>query len=163
MAALNRRSNIRRALAGSELVHDAQRIYARDLEVPSGGGVGSARAIAHAYGVFTTGGRELGLRPATLHALEAPAIAPTQGFYDECMMAEDIRFSLGFMKPGSTWRFGDESSYGFPGAGGSLGFADPQAGIGYAYVTRRMGTALTGDPRDIALRKALYSLIADYS
>ena len=42
--------------------HDEQRIYARNLEVPSGGGVGTARAIAHAYGVFATGGRELGLR-----------------------------------------------------------------------------------------------------
>ena len=161
MAAFNPRSKIRRALAGSELAHDAQRIYARNLEVPSGGGVGSARAIARAYGVFATGGRELGLSPATLHALAAPAIAPTQGFYDECMMAEDIRFSLGFMKPGSTWPFGSETSYGAPGAGGSFGFADPQAGVGYAYVTSQMGTALTGDPRDIALRKALYSLIAD--
>ena len=43
------------------------------------------------------------------------------------------------------------------GSGGALGFADPEAGIGYAYVTSQMGTALTGDPRDLALRKALYS------
>jgi hypothetical protein len=41
-----------------------------------------------------------------------------------------------------------------PGAGGSLGYADPQAGID-AHVTNRMGTALTGDPRDLALRDAL--------
>ena len=43
--------------------------------------------------------------------------------------------------------------------GGSLGFADPDAGIGYAYVTSQMGTALTGDPRDVALREALYSAL----
>src|SRR6185295_2220184 len=43
---LKPRSHIRRALAGSELVHDAQHVYARNLEVPSGGGVGTARAIA---------------------------------------------------------------------------------------------------------------------
>jgi CubicO group peptidase (beta-lactamase class C family) len=42
-----------------------------------------------------------------------------------------------------------------PGAGGALGFADPAAGVGYAYVTNRMGTRLTGDPRDVALRQAL--------
>ena len=41
---------------------DEQHIYARNLEVPSGGGVGTARAIAHAYSVFATGGKELGLR-----------------------------------------------------------------------------------------------------
>lgn len=38
-----------------------------------------------------------------------------------------------------------------------MGFADPAAGIGYAYVTSQMGTSLTGDPRDIALRDALYA------
>jgi hypothetical protein len=41
------------------------------LEVPSGGAVGTARAIAHAYSVFATGGRELGLRPETLELLAA--------------------------------------------------------------------------------------------
>jgi CubicO group peptidase (beta-lactamase class C family) len=98
LAAFNRRSNIYRALIGSELPHDEQRIYARNLEIPSGGGVGTARAIAHAYSVFATGGRELQLRPETLQALTAPAIAPTHGFYDECMMGDGVRFSLGFMK-----------------------------------------------------------------
>jgi hypothetical protein len=38
-----------------------------------------------------------------------------------------------------------------------MGFADPAASIGYAYVTSQMGTTLTGDPRDVALREALYS------
>jgi hypothetical protein len=41
------------------------------------------------------------------------------------------------------------------GRGRSLGFADPVAGLGYAYVTSQMGTALTGDPRDVALRSAI--------
>ena len=45
------------------------RIYARNLEIPSGGAVGTARAIAHAYSVFATGGRELGLRAETLRRL----------------------------------------------------------------------------------------------
>ena len=38
-----------------------------------------------------------------------------------------------------------------------MGFADPETGISYGYVTSRMGTALTADPRDVALRHALYS------
>ena len=132
-----------------------QRVYARNFEVPSGGAVGTARAIAHAYSVFATGGRELGLRPETLDLLAAPAVPPTRGFYDECLKGE-VRFSLGFMKPSPTWPFGSASSFGSPGAGGSLGFADPSAGVGYAYVTSRMGTRVTGDPRDVALREALY-------
>ena len=51
--------------------------------------------------------------------------------------------------------------FGSPGTGGALGFADPDAEIGYGYVTSRMGTTFTGDPRDIALREALYSVLQD--
>lgn len=40
-----------------------------------------------------------------------------------------------------------------------MGFADPDAGIGYAYVTSQMGTSLTGDPRDLALSAALYGAL----
>jgi hypothetical protein len=71
--AFDRRSNIYRALMGSELPHDEQRSYARNLEVPSGGGVGSARAVARAYSAFAAGGQELQLRRETLNALSAPA------------------------------------------------------------------------------------------
>ncbi len=158
---MNRRSIIYRSLIanpGTALPHDQQRIYARNFEVPSGGGVGTARGIAQAYGVFATGGGELGLRPETIRALEAPAIPPKYGFHDECMQA-DVQFSLGFMKSSPAWPFGHIGSFGAPGAGGSLGFADPTMGIGYGYVTSQMGTHITGDPRDIALRDALYTAI----
>lgn len=159
LTAFNRSSNISRALVGSMFPHDERRIYARNLEIPSGGGVGTARAIARAYSVFATDGRELKLRPETLSLLSTPAVPPTRGFYDECMMGDGVQFSLGFMKHCPVWSFGSEGSFGQPGTGGSLGFADPKVGIGYAYVTNRMGTALTGDPRDLALRNALYSVI----
>jgi CubicO group peptidase (beta-lactamase class C family) len=158
LQAFNPRSNISRALEGSLLPLDEQRIYARNLEIPAGGGIGNARGMARAYGVFATGGRELGLRPETLELLAAPAIPATHGFFDECMKAE-ARFSLGFMKPSPGWPFGSEGSFGAPGTGGSLGFADPKAGVGYGYVTSGMGTVLTGDPRDLALRNAVYSVI----
>ena len=154
----NRRSKIARALRGSELPHDPQRIYARNLEVPSGGAVGTARAIAHAYGVFASGGHELGLRPETLALLAAPAIPPTRGFYDECLKA-GVQFSLGFMKPSTVLPFGSPASFGSPGAGGAMGFADPSVGLGYGYVTSQMGTRLSGDPRDVALRNAIYDAL----
>jgi CubicO group peptidase (beta-lactamase class C family) len=157
--AMNRRSVISMALRGSELPHDDEHVYARNLEVPSGGAVGTARAIARAYSVFASGGRELGLRPETLALLAAPAVPPTRGFYDECMKGHGVQFSLGFMKSAPALPFGSASSFGSPGAGGALGFADPAAGIGYAYVTSRMGTRLTGDLRDVALSDALYSCI----
>jgi CubicO group peptidase (beta-lactamase class C family) len=156
LAAVNPRSAIYRALVvnpGSGVVLDDQRVYARDLEVPSGGGVGTARAMARAYSVFATGGRELGLRRDTLEALRAPAIPSLYGFYDEALKGE-IQFSLGFMKTCPGWSFGHAGAFGSPGAGGSLGFADPQTGLGYAYVTNRMG-GVTADARDVALRNAI--------
>jgi hypothetical protein len=161
---MNRRSNISRALAvnpGTSVYLDEQRVYARNLEVPAGGGVGTARAIAHAYGVFAAGGRALGLRNETLELLAAPAVPPAGGFYDECLKGE-VQFALGFMKPSENWRFGGARSFGSPGTGGALGFADPDAGIGYGYVTSQMGTTFTGDPRDVALRDALYASLSSH-
>ena len=152
----NRRSNIRRALMGSEFPHDEKRIYSRNLEVPAGGGVGTARAMARAYSVFATGGKELGLREETLQELIAPAVPATHGFYDECIKGE-AQFSLGFMKSDSGLQFGGPGSFGHAGAGGSLGFADPQTQIGYGYIPNRKGVKIGGDPRDVAIREALYS------
>jgi CubicO group peptidase (beta-lactamase class C family) len=160
LASLYPRSNIYRALItnpGAGICLDEERVYSRNLEVPSGGGVGTARAIARAYSAFATGGRELRLRSETLQLLTAPAIAPERGFFDECVKGE-MYFSLGFAKPDAAAPFGNPGSFGHPGAGGSFGFADPQAEIGYAYVTNRMGTTLPFDPRDVALRAALPSI-----
>jgi CubicO group peptidase (beta-lactamase class C family) len=159
--ALNPHSNIYRALQvnpGTAVYFDEPRIYARELEVPSGGAVATAKGIAHAYGVFASGGPALGLRQETLDLLAAPAVPPTHGFFDECLKGE-VQFSLGFMKPSANWKFGSATSFGSPGSGGSLGFADPAKGIGYGYVTNQMGTELTGDPRDVALREALYAAL----
>lgn len=162
LATMSPNSNMYRALAvnpGSAIVHDDETIYSRDLEVPSGGGMGTAEAIAKAYGVFAHGGSEIGLSQRTLDLLAAPAIPPTEGFYDECILAE-AQFSLGFAKTAEMMNLPNGSVFGHPGAGGSIGFADPENGIGFAYITNRMGTELAGDPRELALREALYTALA---
>jgi CubicO group peptidase (beta-lactamase class C family) len=162
LAAMNRRSVLYRSLVanpGTAFYLDADRVVVRELEAPSGLGVGTARAIARAYGVFAAGGRELGLRHETIEALKAPAIPASRGFFDECFRGP-ARFSLGFMKPSDAFRFGHDGAFGAPGAGGSMGYADPQTRIGYGYVTNRMGTQLHGDPRDIALREAIPAIAA---
>jgi CubicO group peptidase (beta-lactamase class C family) len=153
LSAMNPRSELRRALVGSLFPLDEERIYARNFEIPSGGGVGTARAIARAYSVFATSGKELGLREETLKQLMAPPVAPLRGF-----PKYSPQFSLGFTKPSSEYPFGHPSSFGAQGTGGSFGFADPQAEIGYGYVLNGMGMYLM-DPRDIALRNAMYSSI----
>jgi len=157
LAGMNPRSRFRRALLGSELPEQSDRVYARNQEVPAGGGVGTARALARAYGVFASGGKELGLREETLRELEAPAVPPARGFHDECLKVE-IRFSLGFEKPGPRHPFAHPSGFGHPGTGGSFGFADPHAQIGFGYIPNQMGTHLD-DPRQAALRRATYRSI----
>jgi CubicO group peptidase (beta-lactamase class C family) len=109
---------------GVGLPFDKQGIYSRNLEVPSQGGVGTARAIAQAYCSFALGGKELGLRRETLQKLMAPAVSPKYGFYDECLKIE-WTLSLGFLKPCPAYPFGSPDAFGTPGAGGSFGFADP--------------------------------------
>src|SRR5229473_5678592 len=69
------------------------------------------------------------------------------------------RFSLGFMlsQPGA--ELGpNPRSFGHPGAGGSLGFADPDRKIGFGYVMNQMGSNATLlDPRTTALISAVYA------
>jgi CubicO group peptidase (beta-lactamase class C family) len=159
LAWLDRSSPLHRSWCGlgPSVYLDPESVYARNFEVPSGGGVGTARAMAQAYSEFATGGHLLGLREETLRQLMAPAVPPLHGFYDEVMKVE-VPFSLGFMKPSPKYPFGHASAFGAPGTGGSAGFADPQARVGYAYILNRMGSSLQ-DPRELALRKALYSSI----
>ena len=161
MVAMNPRSRVRRALWGSEFPEREakDRIYARNLEIPAGGGVGTARAMAKVYSEFATEGTELGIGEETLSQLTAQPEPPALGFRDGCLKAE-IRFSLGFAKPGPQETSPGPSAFGHPGAGGSYGFADPASRIGYAYVMNQMSAHLI-DPRDAALREAVYTSIGE--
>ena len=132
-----------------------QRIYARDFEVPSALGVGTARAIAKAYGVFAH--RRPRARPRPGHHRRSsprPRCRRARPLRDAYLDGGDPDLA-GLHGRAAAWSFGGTAAYGTAGIGGSLGFADPETGIGYAYVTNRMGTHLTGDPREVALRDAV--------
>lgn len=132
----------------------------RALEIPAGGGIGRVRDLARAYSVFATGGAELGISEATLSELKRPARAPSGGSHDLVLRAHTA-FSLGFAKPSPAASFGwSPSSFGHPGAGGSFAFADPDAQVSFAYAMNRMGWRLYDDPREKALRDALYQCLA---
>jgi CubicO group peptidase (beta-lactamase class C family) len=55
--------------------------------------------------------------------------------------------------------YGGPRSFGHAGAGGSVGFADPENAIGFGYVVNRMMTNLSGDPRSRGLVAAVYEAI----
>ena len=133
----------------------------RRLEIPAGNGNGHARSIAAAYGDLATGGETLGLTPQTLAALTEPAHPPTKGLHDQVLHIETA-YSLGYLKPFSRSRFGTSAGKAFgTGGGGSFGFADLDAGIGFGYVMNRFGFHMFDDPREVALRHALYHDVLD--
>lgn len=129
------------------------------IELPSVNGVATARAIAHVYGVFASGGRELGLSRDTLARLERPATVPSLGPAD-AVFRIDMAYSHGFCKPFPSFPFSHSTrAYGTPGAGGSQGFADPDTELGFAYVPSRLLTGAIDDRRAASLRDAVYSCV----
>jgi CubicO group peptidase (beta-lactamase class C family) len=129
-----------------------------EVEVPAGNGVGTARAIARAYSAFAEGGAELGLTSETLARLTAPSEFPRPK--DE-ILGLPAYYSLGYLRPGPSVAFGSSPrAFGTPGAGGSFAFADPDAHLGYAYVMNKMDFYLLDDPREKALRDAVYGAMA---
>ena len=149
-------SMLRRSMLLADLdVNDRRSL---EVELPSGNGVGTARAIARAYSAFANGGGELGITPETFARVIAP---PDVSNPIDVLLGMPSYFSLGFLRPGPVVAFGSSPrAFGTPGAGGSFGFADPDARLGYAYVMNKMGFHLVDDPREKALRDALYRAIA---
>jgi CubicO group peptidase (beta-lactamase class C family) len=129
------------------------------IELPSVNGVATARAIARLYGVFASGGADLGLKRETLQRLEQPALVPRLGSADAVFRIE-MAYSHGFCKPFPFFPFSNSSrAYGTPGAGGSQGFADPEMELGFAYVPNSLLLGAIDDKRAAALRQAIYSCV----
>lgn len=129
------------------------------IEIAAANGIGNARSVAKAYSEFVTGGKILGLKKETLDALEQTAAVPANGRMDQVLHLETA-FSLGYLKPFPKFQFGTSNkAYGTPGAGGSFGFADPDAELSFAYVMNKCGFYLWDDPREKALRDATYECI----
>jgi CubicO group peptidase (beta-lactamase class C family) len=155
---MNPRSLTRRTFGNPKLrsPSDFNRPEYRRVELPAGNGIGQVRSMAKAYGVFAAGNHELGIDEDTLKALTAPPTPPSLGSRDE-VLKTDMSYSLGFNRPSKAFRFGSSGkTFGTIGAGGSFGFADPQAQVGFAYAPNKMGFHLWDDPREKALRDAVY-------
>jgi CubicO group peptidase (beta-lactamase class C family) len=148
-------SLLRRAFAGLDVDQNDRRYL--EVEVPAGNGVGTARGIARAYSAFAEGGADLGIAGETFERVTAP---PAVAHPRDEVLGVPSYFSLGFLRPGPDLAFGSSPrAFGMPGAGGSFGLADPDARLGYAYVMNRLDFYLQNDPREKALRDALYRAI----
>ncbi len=98
-----------------------------------------------------------GVRVLTPAAIERCYTEQSRG--PDAVLLLATRFSLGFMlsqpDPGSSLG-PNPRIFGHPGAGGSLGSADPDTKIGFGYTMNRMGTGVLIDPRALALVDAAY-------
>lgn len=129
-----------------------------EAELPASGGVATADALARFYaaligplpsaGPLRSGGRLFA--PATLTLARTEESAGP----DEVLVV-GTRFGLGYMLHGPASPLLGPGSFGHPGRGGSLAFADPDSGIAFGYVTNGMQRGVTADPRAQALVRAL--------
>jgi CubicO group peptidase (beta-lactamase class C family) len=130
----------------------------RDAELPAVNAHATALAIARLYGALARGGELDGVRVLSRERIDDAREERSRGL--DAVLGVDTRFGSGFMltQPGEA--FGpNASAFGHTGAGGSLGFADPEARIGFSYVMNRMGTAILVDARARTLIDALYAAL----
>ncbi|WP_275559885.1 serine hydrolase domain-containing protein [Streptomyces sp. 5-6(2022)] len=132
-------------------------------ELPASGGVATAEALARFYAALIgplpsartarSGGRLFAPATLTMARTEESA-GPDQ------VLVVGTRFGLGYMLHGPACPLLGPGSFGHPGRGGSLAFADPEARIGFAYVTNGMRRGVTADPRAQALVRAVRTSLA---
>jgi CubicO group peptidase (beta-lactamase class C family) len=134
----------------------------RAAEIPASNGHGNARALARFYGALARGGVLDSVRVLKESTIEE-AVAEQSNGMDEILRIPS-RFGLGFALTRPNLRLGHGlRSFGHTGMGGSIGFADPDAKIGFGYAMNQsistLGTATEEDPRWPPLYDALYACL----
>jgi len=127
----------------------------RAAELPASNGVATARGLARCYAAMIgeVDGHRL-FAPATLTLARTEESAGP-----DRVLVVNTRFGLGYMLHGPSAPLLGPGSFGHPGRGGSLGFADPESGIALGYVTNGLQKGVTADPRAQALVRAVRSAL----
>jgi CubicO group peptidase (beta-lactamase class C family) len=131
----------------------------RVAEIGGGNAHTTARSLARLYGALARGGEVDGYRIVRPEAIERFWAEQSYG-PDQVLMQLPTRFSMGFMLSQPGMGFGPNiKAFGHPGAGGSLGFADPVKRIGFGYTMNQMANGLLIDSRALALFEAFYAAL----
>ncbi|WP_329399628.1 serine hydrolase domain-containing protein [Streptomyces melanogenes] len=141
----------RRAFGAIDPLPDQNDPAYRAAELPAAGGISTARGLARFYAatIGEVDGRRL-FAPATV------ALARTEeSAGPDRVLVVNTRFGLGYMLHSPASPLLGPGSFGHPGSGGSLGFADPESGIAFGYVTNGHQKGVTADPRAQALVRAV--------
>jgi CubicO group peptidase (beta-lactamase class C family) len=128
----------------------------REAEIASGNGHGNARGVARIYGTFARGGSMDGVRLSSAASIEA--MIKEQHNITELMQDRPYHQGLGILlnTPAAVYMGPNMRSFGHHGIGGSIGFADPDARIGFSYACNKMHAVGTNGPRAARLIDALY-------
>jgi len=134
----------------------------RAAEIPGANGHTSARGVARVYAALARGGELDGVRLLEPAAIDRAIEEQSRG--RDTVLTLPTRFASGFMlgMPGGIFNCGPgRRTFGHPGQGGSIGFADPDAHIGFGYVTNQYvtGTAKYPDRRVLSLVDAVYAAL----
>ncbi len=129
----------------------------RLAQIPSTNGHGTARAVAAIYDALLRGapdgetwvGKDLLAEALRIHS---------DG--DDVVLGRPSPFGLGFQLAQPARPFGPNlEAFGHLGYGGSLGFADPTAGVAFCYLTNRPWGRRWHSPRTRRLIDALYACL----
>jgi len=128
----------------------------RGAEIPSSNGHGDARSIARVYALLAAGGEIDGVR--LLSAVTVRRAMEEQHNMVEQVMGRQYHQALGFLRNSAPIvpMGPNAASFGHHGVGGSIGMADPDAGLAIAYVMNRMHARLDNGPRAGSLIEAVY-------
>ena len=134
----------------------------RAAEIPGANGHTSARGVARAYAALARGGELDGVRLLAPTTIEGAIAEQSRG--RDAVLTLPTRFATGFMlaMPGGIFNCGPgRRTFGHPGHGGSIGFADPDARVGFGYVTNQYvtSTATHPDRRVPSLVDAVYAAL----
>ena len=115
----------------------------RKAEIPAANGHGSARAIAKFYGVLANGGERDGVHLLNPKTIDMARQTESEGS-DLVLANLQTRFGLGFMLGSKDVSMGPaEGAFGHGGAGGSLGFGDPDNHVSIGFVMNQMHPGIT--------------------
>lgn len=128
-------------------------------EFPSGGGIGSARALATMYDALANGGLRGGRRIVSERSVALHSTETRSG--PDLVLLFDTRYGLGYQLPTPFADLGpSRSAFGHAGLGGSVGFADPGRRVAVGYVANQLCFPAPGEvTRAGALAAALYACL----
>jgi CubicO group peptidase (beta-lactamase class C family) len=125
-------------------------------EMPGANGITNARSLARMYAA--TIGEVDGVRLLAPETVEAVRAERVNG--PDLTLVQPTRFGAGFWLHNDSTPMIQDGSFGHPGAGGSLGYANPELGVGYGYVMNQMKSNVAGDPRACALNDAVLASLS---